>query len=162
MNYDEIKAMLHAKEAAADKKRNEEAARWKTTHRQEEHNLQARCVKWFRNEWPELSGVFFAVPNGGVIGQSKSKAEHAKAGAKRRDEGVLAGVSDLLLLVARNGYHGLCIEMKTEDKKSRQIETQKEFERNVVKQGYEYVVVRSYEDFKEKITWYLASHDRII
>lgn len=156
MSYDEIKAMLHAKEAAADKKREADAQRWKVTHRQEEHELQARCVKWFRNEWSELSGVFFAVPNGGVIGQSKSKAEHAKAGAKRKEEGVLAGVSDLLLLAARKGFHGLCIEMKTEDKKSRQVDSQKSFETNVTNEGYRYAVVRSEAEFVELINWYLG------
>lgn len=156
MNYEEIKAMLLEKEAAADKRRADEASRWKVTHRQEEHETQARCVKWFRNEWSEYSGVFFAVPNGGAIGQSKSKAEHAKAGAKRRDEGVLAGVSDLLLLVARKGFHGLCIEMKREDSKSRQVESQKVFERNVTSQGYKYVVIRSEEDFKREVSEYLV------
>ena len=156
MSYDEIKAMLYEKEAAADKKREADAKRWKVTHRQEEHELQARCVKWFRNEWSELSGVFFAVPNGGAIGQRTSKAEHAKAGAKRKEEGVLAGVSDLLLLAARKGFHGLCIEMKTEDKQSRQVESQKVFEASVTSEGYKYAVVRSELEFRELINAYLG------
>ena len=35
----------------------------------------------------------------------------AVTGARLKAEGVVAGVSDLLLLVPRGKYHGLCIEM---------------------------------------------------
>lgn len=54
---------------------------------------------------PELR-MLFAVPNGGA--RSKATA------GKLKKEGVKAGVSDLFLSVARDGYHGLYVEMKAQ------------------------------------------------
>ena len=31
-----------------------------------ERQIQVQCVSWFRQRYPEASGVFFAVPNGGA------------------------------------------------------------------------------------------------
>ena len=72
-----------------------------------------------------------------------------------KGEGVTAGVADVLLLVARNGYHGLCIEFKTEDGK--QSKSQKEWQKAVTEQGYLYVVVRSFDEFKSVIENYLGA-----
>jgi hypothetical protein len=55
-----------------------------------EHNLQVDCVQWFSLQYPSLRGRLFAVPNGGH--RSKTEAARLKA------EGVVAGVSDLILL----------------------------------------------------------------
>ena len=52
---------------------------------------------------PELKNLF-AVPNGGL--RSKTEAARLKAA------GVKAGVPDIMLAVARCGFHGLFIEMK--------------------------------------------------
>ena len=83
---------------------------------EEEHDLQCACVEWFRWQYPHLRLNLFAVPNGGA--RSKRTAGKLKA------EGVVAGVSDLILLVRRGGYGGLLIEMKRE--KGRQSESQKD------------------------------------
>lgn len=55
---------------------------------------------------PELN-LLFHVPNGGE--RSASEAGRFKA------EGVKSGVPDLVLPVARSGYHGLYIELKASD-----------------------------------------------
>lgn len=46
----------------------------------------------------------FAVPNGGK--------RDAMTGFVMKQEGVEPGVPDILCLLARKGYHGLCIELK--------------------------------------------------
>ena len=129
--------------------------------REEEHNIQAACVRWFNLQWPEYRGLLFAVPNGGA--RSKAIAGKLKA------EGVVPGVADLILLVpqwfttwrGQKGclYAGLCIEMKTT--KGRQSHDQKEWEDKVTGQGYEYKVIRSLDEFIEVVDSYLKGEGYI-
>ena len=114
------------------------------TH-QEEHNLQCACVKWFAYQHPELQGLLFAVPNGSY--RTKATAGKLKA------EGVVPGVADLILLVPRNQYHGLCIEMKTE--KGRQSPEQKAWQEKADANGYRYIIIRSLELFINSVENYL-------
>ena len=124
--------------------------------REEEHNIQAACVRWFNLQWPQYRGLLFAVPNGGA--RSKATAGKLKA------EGVVPGVADLILLVPRcvkahddegwyNTIHALCIEMKT--KRGYQSQAQKEWQKKVEAAGYRYVIVRSVEQFIKEINDYL-------
>lgn len=124
--------------------------------REEEHNIQAACVRWFNLQWPEYRGLLFSVPNGGA--RSKATAGKLKA------EGVVAGIADLILLVPRcvkahddegwyNIFHALCIEMKTA--KGRQSPEQKEWQAKVVAKGYKYVVCHSIEEFMAVVNGYL-------
>lgn len=110
-----------------------------------ESNLQTSCVRWFRYQFPQYARLLFAVPNGGARSQV--------TGAILKAEGVVAGVADLLLLVPSGRFHGLCIEMKT--RTGRQSQSQKDWERDVRGQGYEYTVCRSLDDFMERVCQYL-------
>lgn len=110
-----------------------------------EHRLQCACVRWFRLAYTQHHHNLFAVPNGGY----RTPATAAKIKA----EGALPGVSDLILLIARGGYHGLLIEMKTD--KGRQSEAQREWQRLIEADGYKYVVVRSIEEFIKVVNDYL-------
>lgn len=93
-----------------------------------------------------MRGRLFAVPNGG--------RRDAVTGAIMKAEGVLAGVSDLILLVPRLGYGALLIEMKTPT--GRQSESQREWERLVTSGGeYLYRICRSIDDFIKTIEDYL-------
>lgn len=112
-----------------------------------ESKLQQSCVGWFRLQYRPLTLNLFAVGNGGA----RSRIE----AAIMNGEGVTAGVADLLLLVPRHNYHGLCIEMKT--LKGRQAESQKLWQQAVEAQGYRYEVVRSFDEFKKLIDWYLKN-----
>lgn len=111
----------------------------------EEHNIQVACVRWFAYQYPELRGLLFAVPNGG--------RRDAVTGAKMKAEGVVAGVSDLILLVPSNGNGALCIEMKTAN--GRQSDEQKRWQQAVERMGYRYVVCRSLDEFIKEIKGYL-------
>ena len=110
----------------------------------EEHRLQVACVRWFRMQYPHLREMLFAVPNGG--------RRDEKTGARLKEEGVIAGVSDMILLQRNDNYGALLIEMKT--KTGRQSESQKRWQQTAEKQGYRYVVCRSLEDFMKEVNDY--------
>lgn len=95
--------------------------------------------------YPEASGVFFAVPNGGI--------RNAWTAKNLRDEGALSGAPDLVLLVPRHGYASLCIEMKKPG--GRQSESQKAFETAAKGFRNKYVVCYSVEEFKRIVEDYL-------
>lgn len=119
----------------------------KTKPRHIESHIQQNCLKWFRLQYPDLGLVLFAIPNGGA--RNKREAGILKA------EGVTAGVSDMILLTPSGGYGALCIEFKTED--GRQQQTQKEWQKATETAGNKYVIVRSFDDFKDEVNSYLKN-----
>lgn len=111
-----------------------------------EGRVQAECVQWFWNEYPQYRGNLFHIPN---EGNRSSKTD----GAYRKALGLVSGVSDLILLIPNKLHHALCIEMKTET--GRQSDAQRQWQFKVEQQGYRYEVVRSLEEFKKLIEEYL-------
>lgn len=71
-----------------------------------EHQEQAALFEWaaWHTERVPALRLMYAVPNGGK--RDKATAARLKA------EGVKAGVPDICLPIARNGYHGFYIELK--------------------------------------------------
>ena len=116
--------------------------------RHEESKIQQVCVEWFRYQFPEYARNLVAIPNG--YKTTLSQARIAKA------EGMVAGAADLFLFVpSHNGkYHGLAIEMKTA--KGRQQESQKIWQQCIQREGYHYVICRSFDDFRMEINNYLC------
>ena len=109
-----------------------------------EHRLQVACVKWLRLQHPDL--LCFAIPNGG--------ARNAVTGARLKAEGVLAGVPDLMLAEPRGYWAGLFVEMKTE--KGKLSTEQKQMMQTLIKKGYYFAVCRSFDEFRQIVTDYLA------
>jgi hypothetical protein len=95
--------------------------------------------------YPECAGVFMAIPNG--------SARNPWTAKNLKDEGVLSVAPDLLLLVPRHGFAGLCIEMKKPGGKV--SESQKAFKRAVERFKYKYVVCYSVDEFKAVTADYL-------
>ena len=110
-----------------------------------ERQIQIQCVSWFRQRYPEASGVFFSVPNGGI--------RNAWTAKNLRDEGALSGVADLILLIPKKGYASLCIEMKKPG--GRVSESQKAFKKTAEGFKNKYVVCYSVDEFKAAIEDYL-------
>ena len=133
LTYDELVASANATEK-------------KAKPRHIESHLQRNCFTWFRLQYPRLRLLLFAVPNGGF--RNKKEAGIMKA------EGVTAGVADVILLKPSGGYASLCVEFKTED--GRQQATQKEWQTAAEGAGNKYIIVRSFDEFKDEIEKYLT------
>jgi hypothetical protein len=114
---------------------------------EEEHNSQVALFQWAELEqrrYPELA-LMFAVPNGGL--RNKVVAKKLKA------EGEKAGVLDVWLPVARGGWHGLVIEMKS--KKGKVEPKQKWWIENLTVQKYMVVVCYSFDEAMVTLKAYL-------
>lgn len=97
--------------------------------------------------YPELK-LAYHIPNGGK--------RDARTAANLKRQGVKAGVPDIHLPVARGGYHGLYIELKVG--KNKQTEKQKEWQRELTKQGYLSVVCYGWQEAAEQLVNYLELH----
>lgn len=117
----------------------------KQHHDAEEHRIQVECVSWFRFQYPQCRHNLFAVPNGQK--RSAATAQYLK------DEGLLPGVADLILLKSNQHYGALLVEMKTD--KGRQRPNQKEWQSLIEKDGYRYVICRSVDDFIREVKSYM-------
>jgi hypothetical protein len=89
------------------------------------------------------------VPNGGD--------RNLRVARKLKAEGVLAGVADLCLPAARRGYHGLYLEMKSEEGVA--TKEQKGFLRGVSEEGYCAVIAQGVDEAKAMLEWYLDITD---
>lgn len=110
-----------------------------------EDSLQRSCVQWFSLQYREIANLLHHSPNGG----KRNMIEAARFKAM----GVRAGFPDLILCIARQGYHGLFIELKTE--KGKQSKHQRFWQISLEEQGYRYEIVRSIEEFQTIINDYL-------
>lgn len=93
-----------------------------------------------------VGDYLFAIPNGGK--------RNAREAALMRAEGVKAGVSDLMLPLARRGWHGLWIELKAPGGSPTQA--QREWAQRMDRAGYMTAVARGWHEARELIVAYLG------
>ena len=105
-----------------------------------ESDIQIECVRQFRLFFPRY--LIFSVPNGG----SRSAKEAAILSA----EGVMPGVSDLIVVV---DGRVLFIEMKAPN--GRQSRYQREFQERIEVLGFEYRICHSVAEFMETVSQWL-------
>lgn len=116
--------------------------------RHDEENFQVGVVRFLR-----MAGHFvFAVPNGGN--------RNLREAARLKQQGVTAGVSDLILLLPGKVYF---IEIKNPNGKGRQSPAQRDFEDTVRAYGHKYLLWDSWsqveqfvKDHKQEVGNYLA------
>lgn len=114
--------------------------------RELERRHQVALIKWVRaiqNAHPVLR-LLYAVPNGGY--------RNLYVARKLKAEGVVAGVADLCLPAARRGYHGLYLEMKSEDGVA--TKEQKAFLLGVLEEGYCAVIAHGVDEARAALGWY--------
>jgi hypothetical protein len=110
-----------------------------------EHAEQVNLIQWWRYQYPKFAKCLWAIPNGG--------ARHIGTAVKLKAEGVVSGVSDLFLMIPKNGLHGMFIEMKI--KGGKVSDNQKEFMETANSLGYKCVVCFGFDDAKNAINEYL-------
>lgn len=113
--------------------------------RHTESIIQRQSVKWFNLQYPSISKLLFAIPNGGF--RSKTEASIMKG------EGVVSGVSDLILLYSNGIYNSLCLEMKAPGGK--QTENQKAWQRLAESHGNKYAICHSLDEFMNEVNGYI-------
>jgi hypothetical protein len=108
-----------------------------------EHQIQVACITWFRYKYPKY--LIYAIPNGGQ--------RNAIVAARLKAEGVLSGVPDLHIPVARSGCHGLYIEMKAG--KNKTTGNQKTIMQKLESEGYRCTVCYSLDEFIKTVNNYI-------
>lgn len=117
------------------------------TYAATEHGEQVALFEWAANV-PELRWMF-AIPNGG--------ARHIAVAGKLKAEGVKRGVPDIFLPLARRGYHGLFIEMKSA--KGRTSPEQRKWIDGLRLNGYVVAVCYGQDDARSLIEAYVFGQD---
>jgi hypothetical protein len=97
-----------------------------------EHKHQVVVMNYWGKRYPKYYACLFSIPNGAML--AGNKMQRCRQMNSLKSEGLMPGVSDLFLMVARCGYHGLFIEMKAE--KGRLSEPQQEHIDRAREQGY--------------------------
>ena len=120
---------------------------------QYESREQIALIRWAKMQHPDtLGNHLFAIPNGGTLKGGP------REGARRKAEGVGAGVSDLFLPIPRNGFHGLWLELKaTHPNNAAVSKVQLEWGELMTTQGYFFVVCLGWISAKDQLEAYLNS-----
>lgn len=116
-----------------------------------EHEQQKALVRWAAMRvalYPELE-LLFSVPNGGK--------RDARTGAMLKAEGLKRGVPDLCLPVARQGWHGLFIELKWDAGKPKPEQVW--WSDRLTEQGYLAVVCYGWAEAVNVLCDYLGAED---
>lgn len=132
-----------------------------------EHALQCGVVLWAAlqsGKWPALK-LLYAIPNGAHFGGERKQLARGgsiSVGAirarKLKAEGLRPGVPDLCLPVARGGYHGLYLEMKTE--KGKVSPDQQAWLEALRGEGYCAMVARGDEEARSVLLAYVSGEMR--
>ncbi|MDL2224661.1 VRR-NUC domain-containing protein [Eubacteriales bacterium OttesenSCG-928-M02] len=114
-----------------------------------ESQEQIALFEWAAYQTARLPGIelMYHIPNGG--------RRDAREAARFKAEGVKAGYPDICLPVARNGYHGLYIELKRV-KGGRVSEAQERCMESLQAQGYQVEVCKGCEEAVRVIEEYMG------
>lgn len=135
---------------------NTEGDKGKRKVRHDEDDYQVAIVK----HWDAYARAKFGTwavkllhhsPNGGFRTEA--------TGARFKKMGTRRGFPDLFLMIPTSKKHGLFIELKTED--GRQSGSQKEYEKLLKEQGYEYVLLKA-KDAYDAVTQFEGIVERYL
>ena len=107
-----------------------------------EEQLHSQCFIWHWNTFPWERGM---------LHHNNNNSHNRISGSKAKAMGVVAGVSDFEYVVENQVVF---IEMKTPE--GSLSKEQKEFRDNVMSRGHLYLIVRTFERFKQVIEAYAS------
>ena len=120
-----------------------------------EGSEQKALISWLHGEWRRGTEVGHAypvtyhVPNGG--------ARHKRTASELKAQGVRAGVSDLVVMDARGGLHGLYLEFKATPPRHAPIApSQRDWLALADARGYGAVLARGLEEARAVLREYMA------
>jgi hypothetical protein len=117
----------------------------------DEHSEQVAVVAYLQMSYPDV--LFWATPNGAMMGGGRAGAIRMNA---LKAEGLLPGVSDLIIFEPRGGYAAMFLEMKRADGGSGASDNQLWFIRQVEQRGAFGIVCNGYDETQPVIDDYLA------
>lgn len=118
----------------------------------DEDKQQAAVFQWAKF-YPELNWMHASL-NGAKL--SGTSTQRKIRGGRLKAQGMKKGVFDICLPKARNGYHGMFIEMKRGDGKGKVSVEQKDFGLSVTADGYLCVVCHGSAQAIEEIKNYMG------
>lgn len=107
----------------------------------------AQWAAYSESRYPELA---FLTHN--PFGENRNKI----TGSRLKAMGTKRGFPDYSLLVARNDYHGLFIEMKAAS--GRLNDHQKAWKENLLNEGYQYIIAYGWQEAADYIEMYLNGY----
>lgn len=126
-----------------------------------EHIMQCEIVADFRKDHPDYAGLLFAIPNGGKLPYYKNKEGKytSPQRIKLSKEGLMPGIPDLQLAVARGEWHGLFCELKILP--NQPSDEQRAFMERATRQGYYCIVCYTREQARELFNNYLNLQPKV-
>jgi hypothetical protein len=123
-----------------------------------EHNEQCALMEWahtLRGRYPEIRWLH-SIPNGAKLPYRKTRGgkRYCPEAMWLKAEGMLNGVSDLHLPVAKGAYHSLWVEMKVGYNKP--TESQEEYIHAMNELGHYATTCWSMESAKDVVEEYLS------
>lgn len=115
-----------------------------------ESSEQIKTVLKFSMFYPKEAQLLIAVPNG-----SYRKPLEA---IRLKREGVKVGMTDLMLLMARGGFHGFCLELKRADGGVVSV-AQKKMHGLLAEQGYMVKICSGADEAYTALEQYVAMHN---
>lgn len=115
---------------------------------------QAALMSEIEVRYPQVFEMLYHVPNGG--------RRHKAVALKLKQQGVKAGIPDLVLPMARGGFFGLYIEFKATVEPAPVSPSQAACIRRLNDHGYLAVVCRGHFDAMEQIRAYLRMAPTVV
>jgi hypothetical protein len=116
---------------------------------------QAALLAEIQLKHPEAFALIYHVPNGGH--------RHIKVAMDLKKQGVVAGIPDLVLTMARGGYFGLYIEFKATPPNDAPVSAEQHKRLAALNaQGYLAIVCRGHFDAMEQLRAYLRLSPTVV